>query len=37
MDAELAPVNMGPYNLYADRSPKDEQLLTRSMLRKTKI
>jgi hypothetical protein len=33
VDAKLAPVNVGPYT---DRSSKDEQLLIRPFLSKTK-
>jgi hypothetical protein len=33
VDAKLAPVNVEPYNLYANRSLEDEQLLVRPLPR----
>jgi hypothetical protein len=36
MDEKIAPVNVGHEILYTDRSSKDEQLLIRPFLSKTK-
>jgi hypothetical protein len=36
VDAKLAPVNIGPYNLNTDRSSKNEQLLAKPFLWETK-
>jgi hypothetical protein len=36
VNAKLAPVNVGPWILYADRSSMDKQLLVIPFLRKSK-
>jgi hypothetical protein len=36
VNVKTGPLNVGPYNIYSERSLEDEQLLIRPFFRKTK-